>query len=370
MAVLGPARLTRRQVLGVLGAGAGLHLLSSATSAASRLPGAFQTSGAARKVSFPKGAIIRTILKDLSPEALNGNILFHEHLDGVYSRDTRQLKLPPPSSADIAPVVADLKESMATGIVCIVDGGHPDMGVNYDHLRQISQQTGLHVVASGGYYIQNTYPAEVSTMSEDAIAESLVKEAAAGRYGAYGEIGDMPNEADFTPDERKVFRAIGKASVRTGLPIFTHNSYGTGPNVPRDIGLQQLDILESVGVRPQHIAIGHTCCLDDPPATIIKEIAKRGAFVGFDRVTTVQQIMPDAKKVVMVMAFLEAGFADKLLLAADFTGQRAMDAGPGYGRTLTGFLPLLRQAGVKDETLQMITRDNPRRFLAFVPASK
>ena len=111
-------------------------------------------------------------------------------------------------------------------------------------------------------------------------------------------------------------------------------------------------------------------CLDDPSATIIKEIAKRGAFVGFDRVTTVQQIMPDAKKVVMVMAFLEAGFADKLLLAADFTGQRAMDAGPGYGRTLTGFLPLLRQAGIKDETLQMITRDNPRRFLAFVPASK
>ena len=115
-----------------------------------------------------------------SPEALaNGSTLFHEHLDGVYSRDTRQLKLPPPSSADITPVIADVKDAMKNGVVCIVDGGHPDMGVNYDHLKQISMATGLHVVASGGYYIQNTYPAEISTMSEDQIAESLVKEAAA-----------------------------------------------------------------------------------------------------------------------------------------------------------------------------------------------
>jgi predicted metal-dependent phosphotriesterase family hydrolase len=146
---------------------------------------------------------------------------------------------------------------MRNGLVCIVDGGHPDMGVNYDHLRQISMATGLHVVASGGYYVQNTYPAEISTMSEDQIAESLVKEAAAGRYGAYGEIGDMPAEADFTADERKVYRAVGKAHLKNNLPIFTHNNYGTGPNVPREIALRQLDVYESVGVNPQRIAIGH-----------------------------------------------------------------------------------------------------------------
>jgi phosphotriesterase-related protein len=91
----------------------------------------------------------------------------------------------------------------------------------------------------------------------------------------------------------------------------------------------------SAGANPAHIVIGQTCCLDDPDVTIIKEIAKRGAFVGFDRVTTVQNIMPDEKKVAMVLKFLEAGHADKLLFAADFTGQRTLEAGPGYGRTLT-----------------------------------
>jgi predicted metal-dependent phosphotriesterase family hydrolase len=84
----------------------------------------------------------------------------------------------------------------------------------------------------------------------------------------------------------KVFRVVGKAHLRTNLPIFTQNAYGTGANVPKNAGLLQLDVLESVGVKPQHVAIGHMDSLDDPTAEIIKQIAKRGAFVGFDRVTS------------------------------------------------------------------------------------
>ena len=74
-----------------------------------------------------------------------------------------------------------------------------------------------------GHYLQSTYPLEISSQSEDQIAASLAQEATAQRYGAIGEIGQSPNAADFTPDERKVFRAVGKAHVRTSLPIFTHN---------------------------------------------------------------------------------------------------------------------------------------------------
>jgi hypothetical protein len=59
--------------------------------------------------------------------------------------------------------------------------------------------------------------------------------------------------------ERKVFRAVGKVHRSTNLPIFTHNAYGTGPSVPKDAGLHQLDVLESVGVKPERIAVGHTC---------------------------------------------------------------------------------------------------------------
>src|SRR5947207_3122150 len=105
----------------------------------------------------------------------------------------------------------------------------------------------VHVVACGGLYMQRTYPEDILKKSEDQIADDFAAEARANRYGAYGEIGETPNAA-MSADERKIFRAVGKAHLRTNLPIFTHNAYGTGPNVPKDAGLKQLDAFESAGV--------------------------------------------------------------------------------------------------------------------------
>jgi phosphotriesterase-related protein len=313
----------------------------------------------------PRTPIIRTIMKDVAPDSLGtGAVVFHEHLS--IDLGPRPANAPPPPTLE--EVVELVDNAGRAGVSCLVDGGHPDMGRNLDVLKQVAARTPVHVVASGGYYTQATYPAAVQTKSEDELAEDLAREAAENRYGAFGEIGQAPDEPEMTPDERKVFRAVGKTHVRTGIPIFTHNNYGTGPKVSRDAGLKQLDVLEGVGVKPQAIVIGHACCLDDPKAEIIKEIAKRGAYVGFDR-TTLEFFVTDEKKVQMVLAFLDAGHEDKLLLSADFTGQEGVgySGSGGYARTLTVFVPLLRKAGVNDQTLRRITVENPRRFLAFVP---
>lgn len=367
------ARFSRRHVIRLMGAGTGLAAVSALTGGSDLLAGLQRTAASASSIRrLPRGSIIRTLLRDVPPDALGtGAVLFHEHLSINLSglgRGGRQGAPPLPPATDNVDLIVQLVSKAGTeGVSCIVDGGHLDMGRKLNDLRTIAMRTNVHVVASGGFYMQRVYPPDLAAKSEDQVADDLVRQATEGHLGAFGEIGEDPNGAELTLDERKVFRAVGKAAVRTGLPVFTHNSYGTGPNVPKDIGLQQLDILESTGLRPERIAIGHACCLNDPQATIITEIAKRGAFVGFDRVTTVQQIMPDKQKVAMALAFLEAGHADKLLLSADFTGQRTLDAGPGYGRTLTVFVPMLRKAGVDEATLHTIVYDNPRRFLAFVP---
>ena len=350
------ARLSRREVLGLLAAGAGVGVVSR-----------LQAVALTGKVSFPKGAVIRSLLKDLSPDTLGtAATLFHEHLSFEWARvrgPNGRGSLSGPEK-DVHLLVEQLNIAATEGVGCIVDAGTTDVGRDTDFLKQIATRTRVHIVACGGLYMQRTYPAAVATKSEDRIADDLVRDARAAGYGAFGEIGESPDAA-MSAEERKVFRAVGKAHVRTNLPIFTHNAYGTGPNVPRDAGLRQLDAFESVGVKPQHIAIGHTCCLDDPSADIIKQIAKRGAFVGFDRVTG--GFVPDDKKVLMILAFLEAGYADHLLLSADYNFTARSAARPGYGSTLTVFLPKLRQAGVEEEIIRGITVDNPRRFLAFVP---
>jgi phosphotriesterase-related protein len=350
--------LTRRQVLEILGIGAASTV--SPTSAVAQAP------------SFQKGAIIRTVLKDYAPEELAGGAtLFHEHMqlapdfNAKFAAATAAARaangLPPaparggpgrgaPTGPDIMRDVdlmaAEVARTKAEGVACIVDGGHADMGRNINFIRQVSMKSGVPIVAGGGFYSQPFYPKEISTMSEEQILKALIKQADDDTLGAYGEIGSWD---EITADERKVFRAVGRAHVATNLPIFTH----TG--IPGKSALEQLDILEDAGVKPDRVVIGHLGNLVDTNVYVHKAICRRGAFIGFDR----QGGANDSQQVPMVMALIEAGFADHLMLSSD--------ASSGYGKTLTVFLPKLKAAGASDEVLHHITVDNPRRFLAFVP---
>lgn len=348
-------RVSRRQALEMLG-------VSAALAAASK-------DLFAQAPTFPKGAIIRTLLKDYAPEELAGGAtLFHEHMqlapdfNAKFTAATAAARaangLPPaPPRAAAAPAGPDIMHNVdlmaaevagikREGVACIVDAGHADMGRNIDFLRQVSLKAGLPIVAGGGFYSQPYYPKEISTMSEEQIVKALIRQADDDVLGVFGEIGSWD---EINANERKVFRAVGKAHVATNLPIITH----TG--IPGKSALEQLDILEDAGVKPDRVVIGHLGNLVDANVYVHKAICRRGAFIGFDR----QGGNGDAQQVPMVMALIEAGFADHLMFSAD--------ASSGYAKTLTVFLPKLRAAGANDQVLHRIMVDNPRRFLAFVP---
>jgi len=342
------AQFTRREVIQLLGGAAGLGMVAGCS---------FEQADPGL-AGVPRDAVIRTVLGDIDPGDINGVTLFHEHLSIRMSADR------PSATDDVDNVVREIRIAASEGVGCIVDGGHQDLGRDLDAVMRIADETDVHIVACTGYYLEQYHQPEVATSSEDEIAEGLVADAARFRLGAFGEIGQSSNAAEMTANERKVFRAVGKAHLATGLPVFTHNAYGTGENVRPDAGLRQLDVLESVGVIPSNIVIGHACCLDDPSASVLIDIAKRGAFVGFDRVTGGR--VDDPQKVLTIMAFLEAGHVDKLVISSDFTGNRS-ERRPGYGNSITVFAPLLREAGIEPDVLGAIQRDNPRRFLAFEP---
>ena len=365
------SKLTRREALSLLGAGAAASSVVGLVGR-SAVGAAGQAAPRVGPATFDRGAIVRTLLKDVPPAALgSGATLFHEHLSlsSPYPYMPRPATPRPPHwSSDVDMVIQEVRAGGKDGVSCFVDGGHADMGRSLDNLRRIAKESGVHIVASGGFYLQTAYPPEIATMSEDQIADQLVNEAKKERYGAFGEIG---SSAKMTPDERKVFRAIGKAHLRTGVPIFTHNPYNGLRTPPsgggtRENALEQLDLFESLGVKPAHLVIGHLCCLED--LELQKTIAKRGAFVGIDRVGY-ETMQPDALRAKMVKALVDAGYTDRVLLASDFSAENLLkkSGGPGLALTMTQFVPMLRQAGVSQAAIRTITVDNPRRFLAFVP---
>jgi phosphotriesterase-related protein len=363
---------TRREALGMLG-------MAVAASALPRV--------ASAQPAFPEGAVIRTILKDYPPQELGGGAtLFHEHLSlgpdflvrfRQYLAEAQAVNRPPngPPSApqfgaapppdlsfmrDVDLLSEELAIAKREGIGCIVDAGHADMGRDIGLLRQVSLKSGMPIVASGGFYTQPYYPRELSTMSEEQVVQALIAQAEADPIGAFGEVGSWDY---ITKDERKVFRAVGRAHLATNIPIFTH----TG--IPGKSALEQLDLLEDVGVDPKHVVIGHLGNLVDPNTEVHRAICRRGAFIGFDR----QGGPNDDPVVPIVMSLIEAGYAAHLLFSSDFSNSTALKRNNpemGYAKTLTVFVPKLKKAGASEEILRQIMNDNPRRFLAFVPKVK
>lgn len=335
--------MTRRTALSVIGAGLG---------------------GVAVTAQVPRRPVIRTLGGDLDPAAVRGTVLFHEHLSMRFPLDATSHY-----TDDVALMVEEARAARADGLGLIVDGGHPDMHRSLAALQQITKESGLPVVASGGFYMQRSYPPELDGQSVDAIAATLVTDATRDRLGAFGEIGQQGGV--LTPTETRVLQAVARAQQRTGLPIFTHNPYlgirQGAAEIPRDAALRQLDVLEAAGATPAQVAIGHICCHHDPKAEIAIALAKRGVFVGFDRVTLALE--PDADKVVAIMALVDAGHADRLLLSSDFASARSLkkNGGAGLAQTATVFGPLLLKAGLPQATLTRVLTENPKRFLACTP---
>ncbi len=348
--------LSRRDAIGILGSYLGTGLASTLRAGAATA--AEQTTfRSVQRVTVPRGAIVRTVLKDLSPDALvNGATLIHEHL-----------------GTDVELLVEELKGAAADGLGCIVNattGRRTDEQV--EAVNRIAERSAVHVVLAGGRFQDlgfAKYPPEITTMSESQLVDEFMADAARQRWGAMGEIG---TSLEMQPDERKVLRAIGRTHVQTGLPIFTHVPHESCPSC----ALEQLEVFESAGVDPRHVCIGHLATIQikhDPTMETHLKIAKRGAFVDFGPVghQMARSHIPEAEKVKRFVKLVEAGMEDQLLLTSDMGNPDHYQAnwGHGYSSVLVQFVPKLRRAGVRETTIRKVLVDNPRRFLAFVPKS-
>ena len=384
-------RLSRREALRMLAAGAGASLgsmasragvagaaggsgaVTAAGSVAAAPPGAEQE---AAPVTFAEGAVVRTVLADVDPAELGtGATLFHEHLSFAYSSpppEPRRAGTPEPAAPANAEMVdllvEELRMAAFDGVSCVVDSSiGPRTPQQLANLTAMATRSGVHVVAGGSYFLRPRYPDAIRGLSEEELADRMVAQAERERWGALGEVGtSFPEMHD---DERRMLRAVSQVHLRTGLPIFTHVPHESCPSC----ALEQLDIYESQGVDLAHLCIGHLSTIeraDDPGWTTHREIAGRGAFIGFDTVGHLMSasFIPEREKVAMVLSALEAGLDDHILLASDFANAAQLKAnwGNGFSTVLVQFVPKLRYHGVPEETIRKILVDNPRRWLAHV----
>lgn len=240
-------------------------------------------------------------------------------------------------------------------------GTLPDTTRDAVALRQASEASGVQIVVGCGAY-RDPYLDQAWFDRHDVgqLAAEMVAEIERGigdsgvRPGIIGEIGS--DQAHISSVEERSFRAAARAHLETGLTVTTHAARWPG------VGLRQLSLLESAGVDPRRVIVGH--CDTVPDSSDRLEIARRGAYVELDTIRGESQYETEFR-IRCVLELIEAGYGDRVLLSQDvcLRSHLVVRGGPGYVFVIESFLPQLREAGVSAEQVRQLTVDNPRRAL-------
>lgn len=364
-------------------------------------------------MSSDVGSIV-TVTGRMDPEDL-GRTLTHEHLfidtvDALYTEpDTaiERRKAREPVSLEnlpyirrnamqhrdnmrldsMAEAINEVQSYVQAGGDAIVDVTPKNTGEDPESVRAVSLQTGVDIVHGTAHYVRPVHPARIDDLDVDVIADEFVSDVRDGigdtdvRAGLVGEIGlsGRIHEA-----ERKVTRAGARAALRTGASVSIHPP-GRTEHSQRDRTfptsrwcLEVLDILESEGLPPERVVMGHMdrTIFEDLEYQI--ELADRGAYLEYDlwgMEATLDQYgdayMSDPKRLSFVTDLIDRGYAEQLLFSQDvYTKiQRQTYGGFGYSHVLENIVPLLKKRGASRGEIDRILIDNPREMLTFVEPS-
>lgn len=308
--------------------------------------------------------VVRTVLGDIAPSDL-GVTAAHEHL-WCDQRLCRDPSFPRPQNKmllnDLEMVVDEVGWFTRAGGRAIIEvtvaGWKRDVG----KLAEIAGRTGIHVVATSGYYVEACHPAFVAEADIAELEDALVREMTEGADGTTIRTG-LLKAATSRPliedVEERCTRAVARAHHRTGAAITTHTSGGIRFHIDGgNAGDQFLRIFEEEGVDPNRVIIGH--CDENADVRQLAALMRRGAYVEFDVLGKSHWLL-DETRVDLVVELVDRGFANRILLATDRNRVHELHVGggPGYDHVLARFVPRLRERGIDDPTLDLMLVRNP-----------
>ena len=233
-------------------------------------------------------------------------------------------------------------------------------GLLHEHAARLSARTRMHVVMSTGFYVEETLPAWVKRGKVASIAEFMHSDLTAGIKGTgfpAGIIKVSSNAYGVERNERKVFMAAAKAHCATGAPVTVHAPKGAGP---------QMDILKANGVAPERVSFAH---VEVGPWEDTLRLARMGAVFVFTNWGGAQWV-PEGQIVAQIADLVRRGHVKQIAISVDMylswvKGRLRQRWPGGYVQIFDRVVPKLMEAGLKARHVDTITRENPRRYLAF-----
>ncbi len=288
---------------------------------------------------------------------------------GILSRDCYALKdnllL---DDEDVA--VDELNRFKEAGGNTVVDASLPGIGRDPKALARIANATGLNIIMGTGFYVGETHPAELASMTDEEVGDLMVKELVEGVDGVRaGYIGEIGISEIFDDKERKVLRAAAIAQKKTGVAINVHINPWTVN------GLEAADILLDAGVDPSRICISHIDV--ENREEYIFALLEKGVYVEFDNFGKEYYIrrevrnsgyglfVHDTDRVKLLKKMIDKGYLRQVLLSCDLCLKNLMHkyGGWGYDHVLTNIVPMMQDEGITDEQISILLKDNAADWL-------
>ncbi len=273
---------------------------------------------------------------------------------------------------DLERSTAEARDAAEAGLQTIVEMTPIGLGRRPDLMRQLSEATGVTVIAATGFHRDAHYAAGhwVHDASVDELAERVVTDLEVGMHPAdwidpslpldrarAGAIKAGASYHHLSPGERRRLEAVAIASRRTGAAILVHTEIGTA-------GHEILDLLvANWGVDPGRVILSH---LDrNPDLELHAELADRGIFIEYNTLGRTKY-HPDSTVLDLIEGMVAAGHGARLMLGCDLGRRdyfRSYGGGPGMRYLMDRFVPRVRRR-IGDAATDAILVANPARAYA------
>ncbi|XP_015587730.1 phosphotriesterase-related protein isoform X2 [Cephus cinctus] len=305
-------------------------------------------------------ASVQTVLGPVRPSEL-GRTLTHEH----FALDFEKFYTPPPDSlkSDLdkkielcnvgyvrqypygshynitfndpdthAAVLKDVKLFKKFGGGTIVENTNHGIKRDISLMKNISLETGVHVITGTGHYVSLTQSKSALSASKEEMYDLIMQEMTIGcngnpevKAGFIGEVGSAWPIDDF---ERKAIQAAGEAQAQLGCPVSFHP--GRDPRAPFEI----IRLYMEAGGAVTKAIMSH---LDRTFITeeSLLEFSTSGCFCQYDlfgtecsyyQLNPSTDMLSDAQRIDRVKLLRDEGKLDRILLSHDIhTKHRLVD---------------------------------------------
>ena len=285
--------------------------------------------------------------------------------------------------------VASLKEFKENGGSSLVDFTGMLLGRDAEFLFDVSCSSGVNIIASTGFGSQKTIPShflisfktgdnwianyndapnEGCTFNSEHLAKLFYDELTQGMVipgmmrtdMRAGIVKAASTWNHITTAEEVSIRGAAMAANEAGVPVYITGITQSG---------NQLQIMLKEGLEPDRVIFGHR---DDGRSIDLqqdRELALRGAYVAYDHIGWEDKSLPhcvsDEQRVEQVKAMVDSGFTEHIILSCNAIGYALGVPQPGhsFSHLLKSFLPRLKKAGVSNNAIDTILRENPKRIL-------